>query len=351
MEVKLPVSSTVDGEVLLRVEGLAKYFPVDAGWWATWRGRRPVLKAVENVTLDVHRGMTLGIVGESGSGKSTLGRMMLRLIQPTAGRVLFEGRDLLRMNAAGLGQFRRRVQIIFQDPYTSLNPRMRIGQIIREPLDIYREGSAADRQQRVSELLERVGLSPMHARAYPAELSGGQRQRVGIAAALALSPELIVADEPVSSLDVSVQAQILNLLAELQQSFGLTLVFISHDLKVVRHLCDRVVVMYLGRILEEAPTKTLFTEPQHPYTRALLSAIPVPDPRKRTETSLPEGDPPSPINPPPGCSFHPRCPHAMRICKERLPELRSVAAGHNVACYLTWIDHLTAAERQPLQAG
>lgn len=347
----MPVSFTVDGEVLLRVEGLAKHFPVDAGWWATSRGRRPVLKAVENVTLDVHRGMTLGVVGESGSGKSTLGRMMLRLIQPTAGRVLFEGRDLLRMNAAGLGQFRRRVQIIFQDPYTSLNPRMRIGQIIREPLDIYREGSAADRQRRVSELLERVGLSPMHAGVYPSELSGGQRQRVGIAAALALSPELIVADEPVSSLDVSVQAQILNLLAELQQSFGLTLVFISHDLRVVRHLCDRVAVMYLGRILEEAPTKTLFSEPQHPYTRALLSAIPVPDPRQRAETSLPEGDPPSPINPPPGCSFHPRCLHAMRICKERLPELRGVAADHNVACYLTWVDHLTAAERQPMQAS
>ena len=345
------MSSMTNEQVLLRVERLTKHFPVETTWWASWRGSRPVLRAVERVSLDVHKGETLGVVGESGSGKSTLGRLMLRLIEPTAGRVLFEGADLFQMGAAELNRFRRRVQIIFQDPYTSLNPRMRVGEIVREPLDIYREGLPNARDQRVSELLERVGLSSLHARTYPGELSGGQRQRVGIAAALALSPELVIADEPVSALDVSVQAQILNLLAELQQHYGLALVFISHDLSVVRHLSDRVVVMYLGRILEEAPTGQLFDQPQHPYTQLLLSAIPVPNPQQRAEPQVPEGDPPSPIDPPSGCGFHPRCPHAMRGCAQKEPGLTTISANHLVACFFVDLDSLTSGERQPLYSS
>jgi peptide/nickel transport system ATP-binding protein len=238
------------------------------------------------------------------------------------------------MNRAELRQFRRRVQIIFQDPYASLNPRMRVGPIIREPLDIYAEGTRPERERRVHELLERVGLSASHAHAYPAELSGGQRQRVGIAAALALSPELVVADEPTSSLDVSVQAQILNLLSELQRDYHLTFVYISHDLGVVRHFADRVAVMYLGKIVEEAPGETIFEKPQHPYTRLLFSAIPNPDPRQRVDWQIPEGEPPSPLNPPSGCSFHPRCPHAMPVCSKQTPELLPTETGHRVSCFL-----------------
>lgn len=320
-------------QFLLRAEGLKKYFPVETSWWTAWRGHRPVVKAVDDVSLKVNRGETLGLVGESGSGKSTVGRLFLRLIEPTAGQVIFEGRDLLQMGVAELWQFRQRVQIIFQDPYASLNPRMRVGDIIREPLDIYREGTPADRRQRVMELLERVGLSPGDVRSYPAELSGGQRQRVGIAAALALSPELIIADEPVSSLDVSVQAQILNLLAALQADYGLALIFISHDLSVVRHLSDRVAVMYLGKIMEEAETEELFEHPEHPYSRFLLSAVPIPDPQQRAEPQMMEGEPPSSIEPPPGCRFHPRCPSATRMCAEKEPDLAPVREGHHVACH------------------
>jgi oligopeptide/dipeptide ABC transporter ATP-binding protein len=341
------VFSTPNDSLLLRAEGLKKYFPVETTWWAELRGRRLLVKAVDDVSLEVRRGETLAVVGESGSGKSTLGRLLLRLIEPTDGRVLFRGRDLLGMGPAELRRFRRQAQIIFQDPYASLNPRMRVGQIIREPLDIYREGTPAQRERRVAELLERVGLSPAHTQTYPSELSGGQRQRVGIAAALALSPELIIADEPVSSLDVSVQAQILNLLVELQQDYGLAFVFISHDLGVVRHMSDRIAVMYLGKIVEEAPTEALFDCPQHPYTQMLLSAIPVPDPRQRVELRVPEGEPPSPINPPAGCRFHPRCPHAMRVCPEREPALMEAGGdSHRAACHLLDLERLTPEERQ-----
>jgi oligopeptide/dipeptide ABC transporter ATP-binding protein len=344
------VSSTQPSETqtLLRAEGLKKYFPVETGWAVRLRGQPQLVRAVAGVDLEVAQGQTVAIVGESGSGKSTLGRLLLRLTEPTAGRVFFKGHDIYTMRAAELQQFRRRVQIIFQDPYASLNPRMRVGSIIREPLDIYNEGTPAERERRVSELLDRVGLTAAHGRAFPAELSGGQRQRVGLAAALALSPELIIADEPTSSLDVSVQAQILNILAELQQDYHLAFVFITHDLGVVQHFSDRVAVMYLGKIIEEAPTATLFSQPQHPYTQLLLSAAPIPDPRQRTELRAPEGEPPSPLHPPPGCSFHPRCLHAMRVCTEQEPELMNTRNGHDTACFLLRLEQLLPTNKVPL---
>lgn len=319
---------------LLRLDQLAKHFPVGGGWIDALTGKRSHVKAVDGVSLDVRQGETLAIVGESGSGKSTLGRLVMRLLTPTAGQVLYKGRDVVAMNRAELRQFRRQAQIIFQDPFSSLNPRMRIADIVREPLDVYQDGARADRPGRTEALLERVGLTAAHGRAYPSELSGGQRQRVGIAAALALSPELIVADEPTSALDVSVQAQTLNLLADLQASYHLTFVFITHDLGIVHHFADRVAVMYLGRIVEEAPTETLFREPKHPYTRSLLSAIPQPDPTKRVDWQLPEGEPPSPVDPPSGCSFHPRCPHAMEVCARQAPALAPVEPGLRAACFL-----------------
>jgi len=301
-----------------------------------WRvcAAKSYVKAVEAVSLDVYEGQTLAIVGESGSGKSTLGRLLLRLLEPTSGHVLYKGEDIFLMNRARLRAFRRQAQIILQDPYASLNPRMSIGRIIREPLDIYQEGSRGEREKRVHALLERVGLTMAHSRAYPAELSGGQRQRVGIAAALALSPQVIIADEPTSSLDVSVQAQMLNLLAELQQDLRLTFVLITHDLGVVQHFSDRVAVMYLGRIIEEAPTQNLFGAPQHPYTQVLFSAIPMPDPRQRINWELPKGEPPSPVNPPAGCHFHPRCRRVMPPCSITAPRLQAIAPKHKVACLL-----------------
>ena len=319
---------------ILRAEDVTKHFAVETNWLASLRGSSPVVKAVNGVTLEVRQGQTLAVVGESGSGKSTLGRLMLRLLKPTSGEVWYKGREIVTMNRVEIRQFRRQAQIIFQDPYASLNPRMRVGTIIREPLDIYDEGTRAQREGRVHELLEQVGLTIAHARAYPSELSGGQRQRVGIAAALALSPEIIIADEPTSSLDVSVQAQILNLLAELQQALQLTFVFITHDLGVVQHFSDRVAVMYLGKIVEEAPNEILFDNPQHPYTQALFSAIPNPDPGQRVDWQIPEGEPPSPLNPPSGCSFHPRCPYVMDVCSKREPELHSTDVGHKVSCFL-----------------
>ncbi len=319
---------------LLSAGGLSKYFPLDAGLLASLRGAKSYVKAVEAVSLDVYEGQTLAIVGESGSGKSTLGRLLLRLLEPTSGHVLYKGEDIFRMNRARLRAFRRQAQIILQDPYASLNPRMSIGRIIREPLDIYQEGSRGEREKRVHALLERVGLTMAHSRAYPAELSGGQRQRVGIAAALALSPQIIIADEPTSSLDVSVQAQTLNLLAELQRDLRLTFVLITHDLGVVQHFSDRVAVMYLGRIIEEAPTRNLFAAPQHPYTQVLFSAIPMPDPRQRINWELPKGEPPSPVNPPAGCHFHPRCRHVMPSCSITAPRLQAIAPKHKAACLL-----------------
>lgn len=319
---------------LLRAVGLQKYFPVEVGWLEALRGSRPQVKAVDGVSLDVQAGHTLAIVGESGSGKSTLARLLLRLLIPTSGEVFYKGRSVINMNRSELRQFRRHAQIIFQDPYASLNPRMRIGTILREPLDIFQEGTPAERERRVHELLERVGLTSGHARAYPAELSGGQRQRVGIAAALALSPELIIADEPTSSLDVSVQAQILNLLADLQRDYHLAFVYITHDLGVVRHFSDRVAVMYLGKIVEEAPGETIFENPQHPYTQLLFSAIPNPDPHQRVHWQIPEGEPPSPLNPPSGCRFHPRCQRVMAVCSRQSPDFYQTGIGHQAACFL-----------------
>ena len=330
------MSSMIKGaEPLLRASRLSKYFPLESGLLASLRGSKAAaVKAVESVSLEVYAGQTLAIVGESGSGKSTLGRLLLRLLQPTSGQVLFDGENIFAMNRARLRAFRRQAQIILQDPYASLNPRMRVGQIIREPLDIYQESSRADRDKRVHALLERVGLTRAHARAYPSELSGGQRQRVGIAAALALSPQIIIADEPTSSLDVSVQAQTLNLLADLQRDFNLTYIFITHDLGVVQHFSDRVAVMYLGKIVEEAPTELLFAAPQHPYTQVLFSAIPAPDPSRRVNWELPKGEPPSPLNPPAGCHFHPRCPEVMSACSSVVPRLQAAPPDRRVACLL-----------------
>ena len=328
-------SMTDQAQPLLSARGLSKHFPLETGLLSRLSGVKAAsVKAVESVSLDIQAGQTMAIVGESGSGKSTLGRLLLRLIAPTRGKALYKGVDIFSMNRAELRAFRRQAQIILQDPYASLNPRMRVGGIIREPLDIYGEGGKAARQKRVDMLLERVGLSSAHARAYPAELSGGQRQRVGIAAALALSPEIIIADEPTSSLDVSVQAQTLNLLSELQRDLNLTYIFITHDLGVVRHFSDRVAVMYLGRIVEEAPTDELFAAPKHPYTQTLFSAIPLPDPARRINWDLPKGEPPSPLNPPRGCHFHPRCPQAMSACSTVEPQLHANAPGRKVACLL-----------------
>jgi oligopeptide transport system ATP-binding protein len=309
---------------LVRVRGLFKHFPV--------AGSDDVVRAVDGVTFDVFRGETLGLVGESGCGKSTVGRCILRLMEPTRGEVYFEGKDVLALSGRDLRAMRREMQIIFQDPYASLNPRMRVRDIVGEPLVVHGVGAKQDRKERVAELLTKVGLDPDYMNRYPHEFSGGQRQRIGIARALALNPKLIVADEPVSALDVSVQAQVVNLLEDLQREFNLTYFFISHGLAVVEHISDRVAVMYLGRIVEIASAADLYANPLHPYTRALLSAIPVPDPTRKRERIVLRGDVPTPINPPPGCRFHTRCPDAIPECSRIDPDLREVAPGHSVAC-------------------
>ncbi|MDX2034647.1 MAG: ATP-binding cassette domain-containing protein [Blastocatellia bacterium] len=312
-------------ETLVQIEGLRKYFPA---------GRQQV-RAVDGVTFSIRRGETLGLVGESGCGKTTVGRAILRLIEPTAGTVRFEGRDLASLRREELRQMRRRMQIIFQDPYSSLNPRMRVGAIIAEPLEIHQAGDKAERRERVAELLRVVGLDPTYADRYPHEFSGGQRQRIGIARALALHPAFIVADEPVSALDVSVQAQVVNLLQDLQERFGLTYLFISHGLAVVKHISSRVGVMYLGKLVELAPAEAIYAAPLHPYTQALLAAIPIPDPElKREARQRLGGDVPNPIAPPAGCRFHTRCPHAMPRCGIEEPAIREAAPGHFVACFL-----------------
>ncbi len=320
---------------LLDVQNLKVYFPVSRG---PLRRAREHLKAVDEVSLSIEPGETLGLVGESGCGKTTLGRAILRLVQPTAGRILFEGEDLSRINGAALRARRRKLQIIFQDPYSSLNPRMRVGHIIGEALDIHRLApDRAARQKRIRELLAAVGLEAAHADRYPHEFSGGQRQRIGIARALAVEPKLIVCDEPVSALDVSVQAQVVNLLRDLRQQRGIAYLFIAHDLAVVEHISHRVAVMYLGRIVELAGAKTLVREPMHPYTQALISAVPVIDPdAKRRRIVLP-GDVPSPVHPPPGCPFHPRCPLAEDRCRTEAPAWRQVRPGHWAACHLAEI--------------
>ena len=321
-------------EALLQVENLVKHFPVGGGMFS---GPTAVVRAVDDVSFSIRRGETVGLVGESGCGKTTTGRCILQLERPTRGQVMFEGRDLGALSETDLRPMRRRMQVIFQDPYASLNPRMTVGQILAEPLAVH--GVVADRQarrDRVRDLLSRVGLLPQHADRYPHQLSGGQRQRVGIARALAVEPSLIVCDEPVSALDVSIQAQIINLLEDLQAEFGLTYLFIAHDLAVVRHISDRVAVMYLGKIVEIADRRELYDNPLHPYTKALLAAVPIPDPlleAQRTHSVL-IGEVPSPLNPPSGCVFHPRCPIAIDRCRAEVPPLREVTPGHWAACLL-----------------
>jgi oligopeptide/dipeptide ABC transporter ATP-binding protein len=319
-------------EAILEVRNLVKHFQVGGGFFG---GRAGIVRAVDGVSFSIRRGETLGLVGESGCGKTTTGRAILRLDPPTSGEVIFEGQDLAKLSEAELRAMRRRMQVIFQDPYSSLNPRMTVGQIIAEPLAVH--GIVPDRAaraERVHQLLRHAGLLPAMARRYPHELSGGQRQRVGIARALAMEPVLIICDEPVSALDVSIQAQIINLLEELQAEFGLTYLFVAHDLSVVRHISDRVAVMYLGKIVEITDRKSLYESPQHPYTKALLSAVPIPDPvvEAGREHVVLGGEVPSPLNPPAGCVFHPRCPIAVAECRTVVPELREVRPDHQAAC-------------------
>jgi len=319
-----------NGTPLIQVNNLKKWFPIRGGILSRTVG---YVKAVNDVSFYVNRGEVLGLVGESGSGKTTVGRTILRLIEPTEGEVIFDGTDVVALSKPELRPFRRRMQIIFQDPFASLNPRMTVGDIIAEPLIIHRlVKTPQERTDRVAELLKLVGLSPDHMRRYPHEFSGGQRQRIGIARALAVDPEFIVADEPVSALDVSIQAQVVNLLQDLKDELGLTLLFIAHDLAVVEYVSDRIAVMYLGKIMEVAPASELYTNPQHPYSEALLSAVPVPDPTIKRERIVLEGDIPSPINPPSGCVFRTRCRYAIPECAETVPELREVSPGHYKAC-------------------
>ncbi|HTV88772.1 MAG TPA: dipeptide ABC transporter ATP-binding protein [Stellaceae bacterium] len=320
------------GEPLLSVRDLVKNFPLNGGFLS--RAAEQV-HAVDHVSFDIAAGETLGLVGESGCGKSTTGRCILRLVEPTSGEIHFAGRDVGMLSRAALRSLARDVQIIFQDPYASLNPRMTVGAIIGEALIIHRlTRTRREFAARVVELLETVGLGADHVRRYPHEFSGGQRQRIGIARALAVSPKLIVCDEPVSALDVSIQAQVINLLEDLQQKFGLTYLFIAHDLSVVEHISNRVAVMYLGRIVELASAHDLYATPKHPYTQALLSAVPIPDPTMKRQRIRLQGDVPNPIHPPPGCHFHPRCPAAMPICAAEIPPAKRLAPGHTVACHL-----------------
>lgn len=323
-----------DNETILDVRDLKKYFPITQGILV----QRKVadVKAVDGISFTVKQGETLGLVGESGCGKSTTGRTILQLYRPTEGQVIFRGKDLARLKGEDLRKIRSDLQMIFQDPYASLNPRMTVGDIVAEPLEVHNIAKGKEKKERVQELLAIVGLNPYFINRYPHEFSGGQRQRIGIARALAVNPDFIVCDEPISALDVSIQAQIINLLEELQGRFGLTYLFIAHDLSVVRHISDRVAVMYLGKIVELTDSYTLYRNPLHPYTRALLSAVPIPDPNieDKRERIILVGDVPSPVNPPKGCRFHTRCPLAIPICKEVAPEWRDVGNGHFVECHV-----------------
>lgn len=318
-------------EVLLDVKGLKKYFPIRGGVFSRVVAN---VKAVEDVSFVIKRGEVVGLVGESGSGKTTAGRAILRLIEPTAGEILFDGVDVAKLSKAKLREYRRKMQIIFQDPFASLNPRMSVGDIIGEALTIHKLAQGKAKEARVADLLERVGMNPGHMRRYPHEFSGGQRQRIGIARALAVDPDFIVADEPVSALDVSIQAQVVNLLQDLKDELGLTMLFIAHDLGVVEYISDKVIVMYLGRIMEIAPAKELYRNPVHPYTEALLSAVPIPDPTIKRERVILQGDIPSPINPPSGCVFRTRCPIATEDCAHVVPALEQVGddPAHFKAC-------------------
>jgi oligopeptide transport system ATP-binding protein len=322
-----------DGPALLNAEHVVKYFPIKRGILIQREIAR--VHAVDDVGLEIRPGETLGLVGESGCGKTTLGRCLVRLYPLTDGKIIFDGKDISSLSRREMRPLRRELQIIFQDPYASLNPRKRVGSIVGAPLEIHDVGDRKERKRQVQELLEKVGLSPEHYNRYPHEFSGGQRQRIGVARALALRPKLVIADEPVSALDVSIQAQVINLLADLQQEFDLTYVFIAHDLGVVRHVSDRIAVMYLGKIVEISPAEELYERPIMPYTEALLSAVPIPDPRESAarERIVLEGDVPSPINPPSGCRFHPRCRYATDVCREIEPPLTDYGEGHLAACH------------------
>jgi oligopeptide transport system ATP-binding protein len=324
------VSSQKD--VLVEVKDLKKYFPVRGG---LIKEKRQVLKAVDGVSFDIYRGETLGLVGESGCGKTTVGRTILKLYPPTDGRIIFDGDDITELNDRQMRSYRKRMQIIFQDPYASLNPRMTVGDIIAESIDIHKIAYGEERKAMIYDLLSKVGLSREHANRYPHEFSGGQRQRIGIARALAVNPDFIVCDEPISALDVSIQAQVVNLLEDLQDEMNLTYLFIAHDLSMVKHISDRVGVMYLGKIVEMAESSELYSKPLHPYTQALLSAIPVPDPdtMEQRERIILKGDVPTPINPPSGCRFRTRCPIAREICAEQEPEMKDYGGGHMAACH------------------
>jgi oligopeptide/dipeptide ABC transporter ATP-binding protein len=316
---------------LIQVKNLVKYFPVREG---ILQRVKDYVRAVDNVSFVVREGETLGMVGESGCGKTTIGRTMLRLVEPTSGSVIIDDKDVFKLNGAELKAMRRNMQIIFQDPYASLDPRMPIGESVMEGLNIHRIGTPKERYQIMLDTLKKVGLEDYHARRYPHEFSGGQRQRIGIARALALRPKFIVCDEPVSALDVSIQSQVLNILKDLQSEFGLTFLFIAHNLSVVEHISNRVAVMYLGKMVELTDRDELFANPLHPYTKALMSAIPIPDPMLKRERTILKGDVPSPLNPPKGCRFHPRCPIAdMSICSQQEPEFREVLPDHWVACW------------------
>jgi len=317
-------------EVLLEVNNLKKHFPVRGLFGKS----KNVVKAVDDVSFKVYKGETYGIVGESGCGKSTTGRALLRLIEPTEGSAIYEGEDLFTLKGKDRMKAYQDLQMVFQDPYSSLNPRQRIGHILEEPLKIHKIGTSKERTEIVMDILAKVGMRIDHYYRYPHELSGGQRQRIGLARAIVVNPKLIIADEPVSALDVSIQSQVLNLLHKLQRDMGLTYVFIAHDISVVRHISDRIGVMYLGKIIEEAPTDELMENPKHPYTQALLSSVPIANPEKKRARIILKGDLPSPLNPPAGCAFHTRCPFAMDICRKEVPVAKEVSAGHTAACHL-----------------
>ncbi|WP_315795583.1 dipeptide ABC transporter ATP-binding protein [Paenibacillus sp. BIC5C1] len=322
--------SLVESKPLLQVSNLNKHFPVRSSFGRT-RGQ---VKAVNDVSFDIHTGQTFGLVGESGCGKSTLGRSILRLVEPTSGEAFYEGTDILGLSKKELRSYRQHMQMVFQDPYTSLDPRKRIGYSIEEPLLIHNKGNKRDRMETAMSLLRKVGFSEEHYERFPHEFSGGQRQRLGIAKALALGPKLIICDEPVSALDVSIQSQVINLLEEVQEELGISYLFIAHDLSVVRHIADRIGVMYLGEMVEQGPAEALFAEPLHPYTRSLLSAVPIPNPRVKRERVVLSGEIPSPLHPPAGCVFHTRCPYVMDTCRQFVPQKRFVAPDREVQCHL-----------------